>query len=89
LIVALLAVPIMTLLARRKIAIATQLGSRAMRADAVESITCGCQAILGGSLLPCPSGCTESETEPAKMAPDSLFGAAEARAAGHGGIGRA
>jgi len=38
LIVALLAVPIMTLLARRKIAIATQLGSRAMRADAVESI---------------------------------------------------
>ena len=41
LIVALLAVPIMTLLARRKIAIATQLGSRAMRADAVESITCG------------------------------------------------
>jgi divalent metal cation (Fe/Co/Zn/Cd) transporter len=41
LIVALLAIPIMTLLARRKIAIATQLGSRAMRADAVESITCG------------------------------------------------
>ncbi len=41
LIVALLAIPIMTLLARRKIAIASQLGSRAMRADAVESITCG------------------------------------------------
>jgi divalent metal cation (Fe/Co/Zn/Cd) transporter len=41
LIVALLAIPIMTLLAQRKIAIATQLGSRAMRADAVESITCG------------------------------------------------
>lgn len=40
-IVALLAIPIMTLLARRKIAIAKQLGSRAMRADAVESITCG------------------------------------------------
>lgn len=39
--VALLAMPIMTLLARRKIALATQLGSRAMRADAVESITCG------------------------------------------------
>jgi divalent metal cation (Fe/Co/Zn/Cd) transporter len=33
--------PIMTLLARRKTAIATQLGSRAMRADAAESITCG------------------------------------------------
>src|SRR6202035_2179356 len=41
LIVALLAMPIMTLLAHRKIAIATQLGSRAMRADAAESITCG------------------------------------------------
>ena len=41
LIVALLAMPIMTLLARRKTAIATQLGSRAMRADAAESITCG------------------------------------------------
>lgn len=39
--IALLAMPIMTLLARRKIAIATQLGSRAMRADAAESITCG------------------------------------------------
>jgi divalent metal cation (Fe/Co/Zn/Cd) transporter len=32
---------IMTLLARRKIAIATQLGSRAMPADAAESVTCG------------------------------------------------
>jgi divalent metal cation (Fe/Co/Zn/Cd) transporter len=31
----------MTLLARRKIVIASKLGSRAMRADAVESITCG------------------------------------------------
>ena len=41
LVVALLAMPIMTVLARRKIAIATQLGSRAMRADAAESITCG------------------------------------------------
>ena len=41
LIVALLAIPIMTVLARRKITIATQLSSRAMRADAVESITCG------------------------------------------------
>jgi divalent metal cation (Fe/Co/Zn/Cd) transporter len=41
LIVALLAMPIMILLARRKISIAAQLGSRAMRADAAESITCG------------------------------------------------
>ncbi len=39
--VALLAMPIMTLLARRKITLASVLGSRAMRADAVESITCG------------------------------------------------
>ena len=41
LIVALLAMPIMILLARRKISIAAQLGSRAMRGDAAESITCG------------------------------------------------
>ena len=41
LIVALFAMPIMTFLARRKIALAEQLDSRAMRADAVESITCG------------------------------------------------
>ncbi len=50
LIVALLAMPIMALLARRKIAVATQLGSRAMRADAVESITCGwlsCVVVTG------------------------------------------
>jgi divalent metal cation (Fe/Co/Zn/Cd) transporter len=41
LIVALLAMPVMTWLARRKIAVATALGSRSMRADAAESITCG------------------------------------------------
>jgi divalent metal cation (Fe/Co/Zn/Cd) transporter len=41
LIVALLAMPIMIFLARRKISIAARLGSRAMRADAAESITCG------------------------------------------------
>jgi len=41
LIVTLLAMPIMAFLARRKIALADHLGSRAMRADAVESITCG------------------------------------------------
>ena len=46
LIVAALAIPIMTLLARRKIAVATQLGSRAMRADAVESITCGWLSVV-------------------------------------------
>jgi divalent metal cation (Fe/Co/Zn/Cd) transporter len=41
LVVAILAMPIMYFLARRKIAVAEQLGSRAMRADAAESITCG------------------------------------------------
>lgn len=41
LIVTLLAMPIMVFLARQKIALAERLGSRAMRADAVESITCG------------------------------------------------
>ena len=39
--VTLAAIPIMSALARRKLAIAEALGSRAMRADAVESITCG------------------------------------------------
>jgi divalent metal cation (Fe/Co/Zn/Cd) transporter len=41
LIVAGLAMPTMYGLARRKLAVAGQLGSRAMRADAMESITCG------------------------------------------------
>ena len=39
--VALVAIPIMYVLAKRKLAIAEKLGSRALRADAVESITCG------------------------------------------------
>jgi divalent metal cation (Fe/Co/Zn/Cd) transporter len=34
-------IPVMYLLARRKIAIADQIGSRALRADGMESITCG------------------------------------------------
>jgi len=41
LIVAAVAMPIMYVLARRKLDVARQLRSRAMRADAVESITCG------------------------------------------------
>jgi divalent metal cation (Fe/Co/Zn/Cd) transporter len=41
LVVALLAIPIMYFLAKRKIYIAEKIGSRALRADAVESITCG------------------------------------------------
>ena len=35
------AIPIMYVLSRQKLAVAEQLGSRALRADAVESITCG------------------------------------------------
>ena len=40
-IVTLLAIPIMRYLATRKIDLANRLGSRALRTDAVESITCG------------------------------------------------
>lgn len=38
--VALLSIPIMLVLARRKLALADQLGSRALRADAAESLAC-------------------------------------------------
>jgi divalent metal cation (Fe/Co/Zn/Cd) transporter len=41
LILCVLAVPIMSFLSRRKLVLAETLGSRALRADAVESITCG------------------------------------------------
>ena len=41
LLVSLAAIPIMWLLSRRKLQIAEALGSRALRTDAVESITCG------------------------------------------------
>jgi len=41
LIVAAVAMPVMYALARRKLDVARELGSRAMRADAIESITCG------------------------------------------------
>jgi divalent metal cation (Fe/Co/Zn/Cd) transporter len=34
-------IPVMYLLAKRKIAVAAKIGSRALRADAMESITCG------------------------------------------------
>ena len=40
-VVALIAIPAMRYLARRKIAIAEQIGSRALRADAMEAVTCG------------------------------------------------
>jgi divalent metal cation (Fe/Co/Zn/Cd) transporter len=41
LIVTLLAIPVMRYLAARKLDIAGRLGSRALRADAMEAITCG------------------------------------------------
>lgn len=41
LVVALAAIPAMRYLARRKIAIAEKIGSRALRADAMEAVTCG------------------------------------------------
>ena len=41
LIVAVLAIPVMYLLAKAKLRIADQIGSRALRADAIESVTCG------------------------------------------------
>ena len=40
-IVALIAIPAMRYLARRKIAVAEKIGSRALRADAMEAVTCG------------------------------------------------
>jgi divalent metal cation (Fe/Co/Zn/Cd) transporter len=39
--VALIAIPAMRYLAKRKIAIAEKIGSRALRADAMEAVTCG------------------------------------------------
>ena len=40
------AIPIMYVLSKRKLKIAEQLGSRAMRADAIESITCGYLSLI-------------------------------------------
>ena len=45
-VVTLLAIPIMRYLATRKIDLANRLGSRALRADAVESITCGWLSVV-------------------------------------------
>jgi divalent metal cation (Fe/Co/Zn/Cd) transporter len=46
LLISVLAIPIMYFLARRKLQIANKLGSRALRADAVESLTCGWLALV-------------------------------------------
>jgi len=52
LVITVLAIPIMYFLARRKLQVADALGSRALRADAVESITCGWLAfVVVGALL--------------------------------------
>jgi divalent metal cation (Fe/Co/Zn/Cd) transporter len=50
--VSVLAIPIMYYLSRQKLHVATALGSRALRTDAVESITCGWLAfVVVGALL--------------------------------------
>jgi divalent metal cation (Fe/Co/Zn/Cd) transporter len=46
LIVAVVAMPVMYVLARQKLDVAHDLGSRAMRADAIESITCGWLSLI-------------------------------------------
>ena len=40
------AIPVMYVLAKRKLAVAEAIGSRALRTDAVESITCGYLAVV-------------------------------------------
>jgi divalent metal cation (Fe/Co/Zn/Cd) transporter len=52
LIISVLAIPAMYFLARRKLQLANALGSRALRADAVESMTCGWLAfVVVGALV--------------------------------------
>lgn len=46
LIITVLAIPVMYVLARQKIAVAEALGSSAMRADAMESVTCGWLSVV-------------------------------------------
>jgi divalent metal cation (Fe/Co/Zn/Cd) transporter len=46
LVITVLAIPIMYFLSRRKLQVADALGSRAMRTDAIESITCGWLAFV-------------------------------------------
>jgi len=51
LIISVLAIPIMYVLSRRKLHVANTLGSRALRADAVESMTCGWLAFVAVGAL--------------------------------------
>jgi divalent metal cation (Fe/Co/Zn/Cd) transporter len=54
LIISVLAIPTMYFLSRRKLQLANALGSRALRADAIESITCGWLAfVVVGALVAC------------------------------------
>lgn len=46
LVVTVMAIPIMWSLSRRKLALAARIGSRALRADAIELITCGYLAVV-------------------------------------------
>ncbi len=48
-----IAIPTMVILSRAKIRVAEQLGSRALRADAVEAITCGylSAVVIVGSIV--------------------------------------
>ena len=46
LVLAAAAIPIMYFLAKRKISLAGKIGSRALRADAVEAITCGWLSVV-------------------------------------------
>lgn len=52
-IVALVAIPTMRYLARRKVAIAETIGSRALRTDAIESVTCGWLSLVVVVSPPC------------------------------------
>jgi divalent metal cation (Fe/Co/Zn/Cd) transporter len=45
-VVALIAIPAMRYLARRKITIAEKIGSKALRADAMEAVTCGWLSVV-------------------------------------------
>jgi len=51
LVISVLAIPIMHFLSRRKLHVASALGSRALRADAVESMTCGWLAFVAVGAL--------------------------------------
>ena len=51
LVVTTVAIPVMRYLARRKIALADKLRSRAMRADAMESVTCGWLSLVAVVIL--------------------------------------